>query len=113
MNDLKLTPWMRLAAAARRARSVAPSDHGDEAAPVGFATRVVARAQLRPAGGLFAGRAFERLAARALALSCAGALTVVVWTALPSRVEASAVSEATSVDYYLDPVGVVMEVVQS
>ena len=112
MNPRQNTPWSRLAAAARRAPVVA-TDSPEIVVPAGFATRVVALAGVRPSGGLFAGLAFERLAARALAFSCAGALAVTVWASLPASAEASAVDASAVTDYYLDPVGAVMEAVQS
>ena len=115
MNDRTSTPWSRLAAAARRAPS-AFSSSADEgfAAPAGFATRVVARAGIRPAGGLFGSLAFERLAARALGFACACALGVTVWASLPATAEASPSGDTAVVaDSYLDPVGTLLEVVQS
>lgn len=115
MNDRHSTPWSRLAAAARRASSAATSFSDESfAVPVGFATRVVARAGIRPAGGLFGGLAFERLAARALGFACACALAVTVWASLPASAEASPSSDTAVVaDSYLDPVGSLLEVVQS
>lgn len=136
----RATPWARLVAAARRARAgssaaspaagvthVADVAHadlvaGDCAAPAGFATRVVARAGLRPASaGLFGGASFERLAARALALSGVCALGVSVWFGLPATaaarsaasVEAAVAAGAAATDAYLDPVGALLEVVDS
>jgi hypothetical protein len=114
MNDLHHTPWSRLAAAARRAPRDESSFDADLSAPVGFSTRVVALAGLRPAAGLFGGLAFERLAARALAFSCACALAVTVWASMPATAEASPSADTAAVgDAYLDPVGVLLEVVQS
>lgn len=117
MNDRHTTPWSRLAAAARRAPSVAvPASvtEVDLTAPVGFATRVVARADIRPSVGVFGGLAFERLAARALGFACVGALTVTVWASLPATAEASQSADTAVVsDSYLDPVGALLEVVQS
>ncbi len=116
MNDRNSTPWSRLAAAARRAPSPVTSlaDDGGLAVPVGFATRVVARAGIRSAGGLFGGIAFERLAARALGFACACALAVTVWASVPATAEASPASDtAAAADSYLDPVGALLEVVQS
>ena len=115
MNDRHSTPWSRLAAAARRAPSSATSFADEDfAAPVGFATRVVSRAGIRPAGGLFGGLAFERLAARALGFACACALAVTVWASMPATAEASPSADtAAAADSYLDPVGTLLEVVQS
>ncbi len=108
--------WARLSAAARRAPR---SDSTESAqaglvAPTGFATRVVARADLRPgslAGGMF-GRGFERVAARALGLASACALAVVVWGSMPSAVEAHPV-EAVVTEMYFDPVGDYLAAVNS
>jgi hypothetical protein len=115
MNAHNTTPWSRLAAAARRAPSAATSfEEVNFDAPAGFATRVVARAAVRPAGGIFGGLAFERLAARALGFACAGALAVTVWASLPATAEASPSADtAAMADSYLDPVGTLLEVVQS
>lgn len=116
MNDLHHTPWSRLAAAARRApRDDSSFLAADELfAPVGFSTRVVALAGLRPSGGLFGGLAFERMAARALGFSCACALAVTVWASVPTSVEAAPSADTSAVsDAYLDPVGALLEVVQS
>jgi hypothetical protein len=114
MNTRHHTPWMRLAAAARRAPSgESTSGDADLAAPVGFSTRVVALAGLRPASALIGGPAFERLAARALGFACAGALAMTIWAGLPSSAEASPSGDALSItDSYLDPIGSVLEVVQ-
>ena len=116
MNDLHHTPWSRLAAAARRAPRDDASSVAEEDlfAPAGFSTRVVALAGLRPVGGLFGGLAFERMAARALGFSCACALAVSVWASVPTSVEAAPAADTAAVgDAYLDPVGALLEVVQS
>ncbi len=113
MNDRPTTPWSRLAAAARRAPVAAPDVAADLFAPAGFATRVVAHAAIRPSVGLFGALDFERLAARALGLACAGALAMSVWAGMPSSVEARPTETAASTDAYLDPVGAIIEVVQS
>lgn len=114
MNARHHTPWSRLAAAARRAPLAPREDSADLFAPAGFATRVVAHAGLRPSAGLFGGLAFERLAARALGFACAGALAVTVWASMPATATAgSADTAATTTDAYLDPVGAIIEVVQS
>lgn len=115
MNDRHHTPWARLAAAARRAPLASREEAAaDPLAPAGFATRVVAHAGIRPAAGLFGGLAFERLAARALGFACAGALAVTVWASVPATATAgSADTVATTTDAYLDPVGAIIEVVQS
>jgi len=114
MNDPTTTPWSRLAAAARRPPSSALAETAACDVPAGFSTRVVAVAKLQPSTGLFAGRAFERLAGRALAFSCAGALAVTVWASIPATLEAAPLNDAFSAtDFYLDPVGAVLEVVES
>ena len=109
MNSRYDNAWSRLTAAARRA----PLAEADEIAPLGFATRIVAGADVRPAAGLFAGIAFERLAARALGFACAGALAVTLWASVPTSVEARSSDITASTDSYLDPVGAIIEVVQS
>lgn len=112
MNDRNHIAWTRLVAAARRAPVSAPS--ADElVAPVGFSTRVVARAGLRasPAGGLF-GAGFDRLAARALGLACACAVAVAVWGSVPATAEARS-TDTTATDAYIDPVGDYLAAVQS
>lgn len=116
MNDRNHIAWTRLVSAARRAPSAARADE-DIVAPSGFATRVVARAGLRPdcaSGGLF-GAGFDRLAARALGLACAFALAFSVWGSLPTTAEARS-NESTSAnatDAYLDPVGDYITAMQS
>lgn len=113
MNPTSPTPWECLAAAARRAPASSARVAESESAPVGFATRVVARADLRPSTGLFVSATFERLAARALACSCAGAVAVAVWSSLPTHVTATPLdSAAATSDAYLDPVGAILETVQ-
>ena len=114
MNERHHTPWTRLATAARRAPASAGSlaTENDLVVPVGFATRVVARAGLRPtSAGLF-GAGFERLASRALGLACACAVAFSVWGSLPATAEARSTDAATT-DAYLDPVGAYLEAVQS
>jgi hypothetical protein len=115
MNERHQTAWARLAAAARRAPRVGEEESPTGlAAPSGFATRVVARADLRSfaaGGGLF-GRGFERVAARALGLACACALGVALWGSMPSVVEAHPIEAAVS-DGYLDPVGDYLAAVHS
>ncbi len=116
MNAKRPTPdqaWNRLVAAARRHRPVGVAVEADERAPIGFAARVVAQAELRPAGGLFAGALFERFVARAFGAACACALAVTVWSSLPSTLEAQQADEALAGEAYLDPVGVILEAVQS
>lgn len=54
MNSRPATPWLRLAAAARRAPARGVDDLGVEA-PAGFATRVVALSPLGSSAGLFGG----------------------------------------------------------
>jgi hypothetical protein len=112
-NDRHSTPWSRLTAAARRAPMPSQEFAGDVLVPVGFATRVVAQAGLRPSAGLFGALDFERLAGRAFGLACAGALAVTVWAGAPSSVEARPSETTASIDAYLDPVGAIIEVVQS
>lgn len=115
MNDRNHIAWTRLVSAARRAPVVDAAGE-DAAAPVGFSTRVVARADLRAGfagSGLF-GAGFDRLAARALGLACACAVAFAVWGSLPATAEArSTESTAASTDAYLDPVGDYLAAVQS
>lgn len=115
MNDRHQIAWTRLVAAARRSPLPA-EDAADLAAPAGFATRVVARADLRRAAagtGLF-GRGFDRIAARALGLASACALAVAMWGSMPATAEArSAEPAAVVTDAYLDPVGDYLVAVQS
>jgi hypothetical protein len=113
MNHRPSTPWLRLAAAARRAPAAAEAP-ADASAPAGFSTRVVARAGLRPAGpvGLF-GAGFNRLAARALGLACACAVAVAVWGSLPTTAEARTGEVPAATDAYLDPVGDYLAAVQA
>lgn len=61
--NLQHDAWQRLAAAARNA-----PDLRDEAAPYGFATRVVALSARRPAESAWG--AFERFALRGLLAAC-------------------------------------------
>lgn len=113
MNDRNHIAWTRLVAAARRAPSGGSAD--DTLAPSGFATRVVARAGLRPEGsgaGLF-GAGFERFAARALGVACAFAVAFAVWGSAPATAEARSTDAPTVSDAYLDPVGDYLAVVQS
>ncbi len=113
MNPRPDTPWLRLAAAARRAPACAADALAVEA-PAGFATRVVARADLAPAAGLFGGPTFERLATRALGFACAGALALTVWSSLPTKVGAGTSADNSAVaDAYLDPVGSLLEAVET
>jgi hypothetical protein len=115
MNHRPETPWLRLAAVARRA-PVAAEASIDASAPAGFSTRVVALAGLRPAGagGGLLGAGFEHLAARALGLAGACALAFAVWGSLPATAEASSAESAATADTpYLDPVGDYLAVVQS
>jgi len=113
MNPRPATPWLRLAAAARRAPARA-ADESDVLPPAGFATRVVARAKLAPAAGLFGGPTFERLATRALGFACAGALALTVWSSLPTTAGAGTAPDNSAVsDAYLDPVGALLEAVES
>jgi hypothetical protein len=116
MKNPPTNPWNRLTAAARRAPgAAAPSESATsaEVMPVGFATRVVARAELGGGGGLLSGLVFERFAARALGLAGACALTMALWGGLPSLAEAGAtVDTALIADGYLDPVGSILEAVQ-
>jgi hypothetical protein len=105
------TPWLRLAAAARRVPAEASLD---AEAPVGFSTRVVALSAFTPSTGLFGGVAFERLAARALGFACAGALAVIVWSSLPASAGAgSAFDNSALADAYVDPVGSLLEAVET
>ncbi len=105
MNPNHLTPLSRLVAAARRA----PQDSADAFAPVGFATRVVAHAGLRPhAPGFEVG--LERLAARMLGLAAVFAVATVLWSSLPG---AGDVRAGSATDADLDPVGVILEAVDS
>lgn len=114
MNDRHSTPWLRLAAACRRAsRPACEIATVDDFAPAGFATRVVARAGLGVSPGLFGGFAFEHLAARALGFACAGALAVTIWASVPATAEARSTDAASSTDVYLDPVGAIIDAVQS
>jgi hypothetical protein len=117
MNDRNHTAWTRLVGAARRVPSGTAADEADIAAPVGFATRVVACSGLRPCavpfmGGLF-GTGFDRLAARALGLAGACAVLFAVWGSLPSTAEARSNDSGTTTDAYLDPVGDYLAAVQS
>jgi hypothetical protein len=105
MNKTNHTPLSRLVAAARRA----PLDSADASAPIGFATRVVARAGLSPHPPGF-GAGLERLAARMLGLAAVFAVATVLWTGLSGLGEVRA-SSATDAD--LDPVGVILEAVGS
>jgi hypothetical protein len=107
------TPWLRLAAAARRAPARAVDDLGVEA-PAGFATRVIALSALGSSSGLFGGTAFERLAARALGFACAGALAVTIWSSLPASTGAAAALDSSALaDAYVDPVGSLLEAVET
>lgn len=99
------TPLTRLVAAARRA----PQASADAPAPAGFATRVMAHAEFGPRLPGF-GVGLERLAARMLGLAAVCAVATVLWTGLPGTGEVRAASAA---DTDLDPVGVIMEAVQS
>lgn len=113
MNDRNHLAWMRLAAAARRApRAAEPEGACD--APVGFAARVVARAELSSsgAGSGFFGRGFDRVASRALGLACACAVAVALWASTPATAEARS-GDSVVTDAYLDPVGDYLVVVQS
>ncbi len=108
MNPNHLTPLSRLVAAARRAPRAA-ADSADASAPVGFATRVVAHAGLRPhAPGFEVG--LERLAARMLGLAAVFAVATVLWSSLPG---AGDVRAGSATDADLDPVGVILEAVDS
>ena len=113
MNDRHQLAWECLAAAARRApRAAEPEGACD--APVGFASRVVARADLSATGaggGLF-GRGFDRVASRALGLACACAVAMALWASTPATAEARS-GESVVTDAYLDPVGDYLVVVQS
>ena len=109
------TAWVRLSTAARRHASqvACAAATTPELAPPGFATRVVARAGLRPQPGLFCGAAFERLAARALGCACACALAVAAWDGLATPAEARAFdTEVSTVDDF-DPVGDLFVIVQT
>ncbi len=113
MNSRPATPWLRLAAAARRAPARGVDDLGVEA-PAGFATRVVALSPLGSSAGLFWGASFERLAARALGFACAGALAVTLWSILPVGGGAgAALDSSVLVDAYVDPVGSLLEAVET
>jgi hypothetical protein len=120
MNNRHSIAWTRLAAAARRAPAADAAEAAVDAglaAPAGFATRVVARASLRPgsvaAGGIL-GAGFERLAARALGLAGACALAFAVWGSMPATAEARSADPAAASDAaYLDPVGDYLAAVQS
>ncbi len=112
MNSPLPDPWSRLVAAARRAPLRA--DEVGLEAPAGFATRVVARAGLRAGGGgLFGGAVFERVASRALGCACACALMMAAWASLPATAEAGTADAGASTEVYVDPVGAMLEVVQS
>jgi hypothetical protein len=114
MKNLSKTPWDRLTAAARRAPFENTVSSAQITMPSGFATRVVARAEPGGAEGLLGGLFFERFAARALGLAGACALTMAVWGSLPAKVEAGAASDSALItDGYLDPIGSILEVVQS
>jgi hypothetical protein len=108
MKTQSHTPWLRLAAAARRAPVASLSSEADCAAPYGFAARVVAQAQIGSAPSF--GAVFERLAARALGVACACALTMVVWGTLSSSAEAK--SSDIGADLY-DPIGEAIPSTQS
>lgn len=112
MNTPIPDPWSRLVAAARRA-PVRADETGLEA-PAGFATRVVARAGLRSGGGgLLGGVIFERVAMRALGCACACVLMMAAWASLPATAEAGTAETAAGTEVYVDPVGAMLEVVQS
>jgi hypothetical protein len=118
MNDRHHQAWKRLAAAARRAPRLAETAEAEvePCAPAGFATRVVARADLRPlaAGGGIFGRGFNRIAARGLGLACACAVAVAVWGGMPATAEARSLENGAPVaEAYLDPVGEYLAAVQS
>ncbi|MEN9841203.1 MAG: hypothetical protein RL376_1003 [Verrucomicrobiota bacterium] len=114
MKNSSNTPWNRLTAAARRAPVAGSASEAKSIVmPVGFATRVVARAELGGGGGLLSGLVFERFAARALGLAGACALTMAVWGGLPATAEAGAATDAALIaEGYLDPVGSILEAVQ-
>lgn len=116
MNAQKSTPEQalnRLVAAARRHRLAADGALEVPRAPLGFAARVVARADLSASAGLFAGSGFDRLAARAFGAACACALSVMVWSTLPATLEAQQADEVLAGETYLDPLGAIVEAVQS
>ncbi len=99
-------PWNRLLAAARPAH--AASTHGDDSAPSGFATRIVALAGKPPSSGTIA--IFERLALRALGCALLVMLASAAWNLTPTATAASA--DERSADL-LDPVGEVLQLVQA
>lgn len=111
MNSRPDTPWLRLAAAARRATPAAASATEHDAAPHGFATRVVALAGVRPGGGS-SGLGFERLAARALGLASACALAMVIWAGVLGGAGEARAAASTDSDL-IDPVGVILEAAHS
>lgn len=115
MKNTPTTPWTRLTAAARRAPgAVAAAEMSAELMPPGFATRIVAHAELGGGGGILGGALFERLAARALGLAGVCALTLAVWAGRPVKVEVGSANEATLVsEAYFDPIGTMLEAVQS
>jgi hypothetical protein len=114
MKDRNHLAWTRLVAAARRAPAT-PAAEADSFAPAGFATRVVARAELGAgpvSAGLF-GAGFDRLAARALGFAGACAFAFAVWGAVPATAEARSSDAGNTADAYLDPVGDYLAAVQS
>lgn len=116
MNAQRPTPeqaWNRLVTAARRHRPEGVALMEDVRAPLGFATRVCGRAELRSGGGLFAGAGFDRLAARAFGAACACALAVMVWSSVPTSLEAQEADDLVPGWTYVDPLGAIVEAVQS
>ncbi len=116
MKNIPTTPWTRLTAAARRAPGATGQLQSTaDLIPSGFATRVVARAEVGNGGGILGGALFERLAARALGLAGGCTLVLAVWAGRPATVvEVGALNEATLVsEAYFDPVGTMLEAVQS
>lgn len=95
-------PWTRLTAAARRAPDL--SAPGDDAAPHGFATRVVALAAARTVRG----GVFERLALRALGCAFLVMCASAAWSFALSS--ATAAGDDRSAELF-DPVGEVLQLV--
>ena len=114
MNNPTTSAWTRLTAAARRAPATKDSGQmADDMMPAGFATRVVALAELNRDTGILGGALFERIATRALGLAAFCAFALALWSGLPVKVQPSASSEgALASETYLDPVGALLEAVE-
>lgn len=114
MNNPTTSAWTRLTAAARRAHATKDSvQTADDTMPAGFATRVVALAELNRDTGILGGALFERIATRALGLAAVCAFALALWGGLPVKVQSGASNEgALASETYLDPVGALLEAVE-